>query len=71
MIQGEAWYMIRELPRQGLAVSEIARRMGRDRKTVRNVGEQAGHPLPQMRPKLGSKLDARKPYLQERPRVAC
>ena len=37
MIQGEAWYMIRELLREGLSVSEIARRSGRDRKTIRKV----------------------------------
>ena len=30
MIQGEAWYMIRELLREGVSVSEIARRTGRD-----------------------------------------
>ena len=34
MIQGEAWYMIRELLREGLSVSEIARRTGCDRKTA-------------------------------------
>ena len=34
MIYGEAWYMIRELRRQGLVVREIARRAGRDRKTI-------------------------------------
>lgn len=30
MIQGEGWYMIRELLREGLSVSEIARQIGRD-----------------------------------------
>jgi len=33
----EEWINIRELARQGLSVSEIARRSGRDRKTVRKV----------------------------------
>jgi transposase len=66
MIQGEAWYMIRELLRQGLSVSEIARRSGYDRKTIRKIRDAAGHPQPQERRKRGSKLDPYKPYLRRR-----
>ncbi len=66
MIQGEGWYMIRELLRQGLPVSEIARRTGHDRKTIRKIRDDTVHPPRQERRKRGSKLDAYKPYLLER-----
>ena len=66
MIQGEAWYMIRELLREGLSVSEIARQTGRDRKTIRKVRDAPGHPGPQERRKRGSKLDHNEPYLRQR-----
>jgi transposase len=66
MIQGEGWYMIRELLREGLSVSEIARQAGRDRKTVRKIRDAPGHPPSQVRRKRGSKLDPYKPYLRER-----
>ena len=66
MIQGEGWYMIRELLREGLSVSAIARQAGRDRKTVRKIRDAPGHPPPQVRRKRGSKLDPYKPYLRER-----
>ena len=66
MIQGEAWYMIRELLRQRLSMSEIARRTGYDRKTVRKVRDDPGYPTPRERFKRGSKLDPYKPYLRQR-----
>ena len=46
MIQGEGWYMIRELLREGLSVSEIARQTGRDRKTIRKVRDAPATPDP-------------------------
>jgi transposase len=66
MIQGEGWYMIRELLREGLSISEIARQAGRDRKTIRKIRDAPGHPAAQERRKRGSKLDPYKPYLRER-----
>lgn len=66
MIQGEAWYMIRQLLREGVSVSEIARRTGHDRKTIRKIRDAPGHPAGQERPKKGSKLDPYKPYLKRR-----
>jgi len=66
MIQGEAWYMIRELLREGLFISEIARQTGRDRKTIRKMRDAPGHPAAQERRKRGSKLDPHKPYLRQR-----
>ena len=44
MIRGEAWYMLRELLREGLSVSEIARRTGHDRKTIRKYIERGLEP---------------------------
>src|SRR3972149_6408001 len=66
MIQGGGWYMIRELLREGLSVSEIARQTGRDRKTIRKVRDAPGHPGPQERRKRGSKLDPYEPFLRQR-----
>jgi len=66
MIQGEVWYMIRELLRQGLSIREIARRTGHDRKTISKVRKDPGHPKPQERLKRDSKLDPFKPYLRQR-----
>src|SRR4030042_219526 len=66
MIQGEAWYMIRELLREGLFISEIARQTGRDRKTIRKTRAPPGHPAPRERRKRGRKLAPSKPYLRQR-----
>ncbi len=66
MIQRDGWYMIREMLREGLAISEIARRTGRDRKTIREIRDAPGHPTPQERRKQGSKLDPYVPYLRQR-----
>ncbi len=66
MIRGEAWYMIRELLRDGVSVSEIARRTGVDRKTIRRIRSQSGHPVPRRRPPRSRLLDPFAPYLRQR-----
>jgi len=33
MVKGEEWFMIENVYRQGLSITEISRRTGRDRKT--------------------------------------
>ena len=66
MIQGEACYMIRELLREGVSVSEVARRTGRDRRTIRKIRDVPHHPTPQERRKRGSKLDPHEPYSRQR-----
>ncbi len=47
MIRGEVWYMVRELLRDGVSISEVSRRTGLDRKTIRRIRDTEGHPLPQ------------------------
>lgn len=66
MIRGEAWYMIRELLRDGVSVSEIARRTGADRKTIRRIRAQGGHPVPRPRPPRPQLIDPFGPYLRQR-----
>jgi len=66
MLRGEGWYMVRELLRTGLSISEVARRTGHDRKTIRKIRDAAAHPPRQVRRKRGSRLDPHKPYLRER-----
>jgi len=66
LVRGDEYFMIRQMRREGLSISEIARKTGRDRKTVRKV--VAGDSRPEYGPRPGkvSKLDPHKPYLEER-----
>lgn len=66
MIIGEEWFMIRELHRQGLNISDIARKTNHDRKTVRKIIAQEAMPKFKERPKQPSKLDPFKNYLKQR-----
>lgn len=66
MIIGEEWFMIRELKRQGLSISEISKRTGRDRKTIRKIINQKEMPTIKKRPQGPSKLDPYMEYLQKR-----
>jgi len=58
--------MIRDLLRDGVSISEIARRTGCDRKTIRKLREQPAHPRPAPRRPRPGILDAYKPYLEQR-----
>ena len=58
--------MIRELLRQGLPISEVARWTSRDRKTIHKLRDARSDPAPQKRCQRGSKLDPHKPYLRQR-----
>ncbi len=66
------WIAIRELHRQGLAISEIARRSGRDPKTIRKVLREPG---PKARPSTwqedSGKLKAFEGYLLGRIAQGC
>ena len=66
MINVEEWFMIRELARQGLSITDIAQRLGCDRKTVRKYLVHPDQPRYTARPSRPSKLDPFKPYVQQR-----
>ena len=66
MINVGEWFMIRELARQGLSITDIAQRVGCDRKTVRKY-LAAPEPLRYTaRPPRVSKLDPFKSRVQQR-----
>jgi transposase len=72
VLQLEEWIQIRELGRKGVSVSEIARRTGRDPKTVRKALRQES---PQPRPPTwkgdGGKLAPYRDYLAQRVEQGC
>jgi transposase len=72
MLRVDEWIAMRELERRGVGVSEIARRTGRDRKTVRKVLAEAS---PQVQrapaPRRVGKLDPFREYLQQRIAQGC
>lgn len=58
--------MMRDLHAQGLSISEIARRTGHDRKTVRKYINLGKEPSYRPRPRRPSKLDPYKDYITRR-----
>ena len=64
MINVEEWFMIRELARQGLSITDIAQRLGCDRKTVHKYLVHPDQPGYTARPPRPSKLDPFKSYVQ-------
>ena len=66
MINVEEWFMIRDLARQGLSITDIAYRMGCDRKTVRKYLAYPDQPRSPARAPQASKLDPFKSYVQQR-----
>src|SRR5712691_11501159 len=67
MVALEERFMIRELYRKGVSISEIARRIGRDRKTIRQV-VTAPELAPARHPRQAKacKSDPYAPYLEQR-----
>jgi len=67
MLALEERFMIRELYRKGVSISEIARRTGRDRKTIRHIATapDLSPPKPQRQAKA-CKIDPYAPYLERR-----
>ena len=63
MLKMEEWLLIRDLYSQGFRISEISRKTGFDRKTVRKYLRLKTLPEPQKRPERKSKLDPFKPYI--------
>jgi transposase len=62
----EERFMIREMHRKGLSISEIARQTGHDRKTVRKVINGSLEPAPKERRRRKRKIDPYVPYLLQR-----
>jgi transposase len=66
MLKMEEWLLIRDLYSQGFSISEISRRTGHARETVRKYLNKKTAPELQKRPPKPSKLDPYKPYIQEK-----
>ncbi|KJE28760.1 integrase core domain protein [Geobacillus kaustophilus] len=65
MTRGE-FFMIKEMYERGMSISDIARELGIDRKTVRKYIHSPNPPSKFKRKPRKSKLDPFKPYLQKR-----
>jgi transposase len=63
MITKEGWLLIRDLHSKAFSISEISRRTGYARKTVRKYLNWETAPKPQKRATRPSKLDPYKPYI--------
>ncbi len=63
MLDVEERFMIRELHRKGLSISEIARQTGHDRKTIRRAIKGTLEPAATSRRGKGRKIDPYVPYL--------
>ena len=66
MLDMEDQFMIRHLYNEGLTISEISRKTGYDRKTVRKYIRADGFLQPSKRHPRGSILDPYKEYIQNR-----
>lgn len=66
MVSVEERFMIKELHRQGVSISEIARRTGHDRKTIRAIINGPVVPAVNKRRAKARKLDPFIPYLEKR-----
>jgi transposase len=67
MLALEERFMIRELYHKGVSISEIARRTGRDRKTIRHIATAPGlWPAKPTRQAKACKIDPYAPYLEKR-----
>lgn len=63
MLEMEEWFVLKDMYRQGMNLSEIARQTGHDRKTVRTYVKSSELLEPKERAKKASKLDAFKDYI--------
>ena len=66
MLKVEERFMIKDLANQGLSISEIARRTGRDRKTVRTAINDPLVPVEKQRKRRVRKIDPFVIYLEQR-----
>jgi transposase len=66
MLNVENRFMIKDLHRKGVTISDIARITGHDRKTIRAMLDGPVNPPPQKRKAQAKKLDPFVPYLERR-----
>ena len=66
MLRVEDRFMIKDMHRRGMTISDIARITGHDRKTIRAIVNGPVNPPPKKRKKRASKLDPFVPYLEKR-----
>lgn len=66
MLVVEDRFMIQELHRKGVSISEIARQTGHDRKTIRRILTEPLVPARPSRPPRARKIDPYVPYLEQR-----
>ncbi|AKB61179.1 Mobile element protein [Methanosarcina mazei SarPi] len=66
MLKTDEWFLIQDLHSKGFSISEISRRTGYARKTVRKNLNLKTAPEPQKRPGRKSKLDPFKPYMLDK-----
>ncbi len=66
MLDIEERFMIKEMYRKGVSISDIARQMGRDRKTIRKLVNAPLLPPPSVRRPKPRLIDPYVPYLEER-----
>lgn len=66
MLNGKEMLDIKDLKRQGLNISQIAKLTGKDRKTVRKYIMRKEVPAYVERPKQPSKLDPFEKYVEDR-----
>src|SRR4051794_39333041 len=66
MLRGEERFVIHDLYRKGVSISEIARRTGHDRKTVRAILHQPLLAAPKPAPLRPRKIDPYIAYLEQR-----
>lgn len=71
MLRVDEWVEIRDLSRKGVSVSEIARRTGRDRKTVRKALAEGKPKVEREKGERASKLDPYREYLERRIDEGC
>jgi transposase len=66
MLRVEDRFMLKDVYRRGMTISDIARVTGHDRKTVRSILNGPVGPPPQQRKTRAKKLDAFTAYLERR-----
>lgn len=71
MIRNGEFYMIHEMKKRGMSISQIANELGRDRKTIRKWLQQSEPAYYQRHVKRPSKLDPFKDYIRRRMEEGC